>query len=229
MPDEISYARMTLDTPNPIARFTHRRRYAVSLKFAQGVAHQDGTVLDYGCGVGHFLHMLADQRPDLKLIGYDPYTQHGDDAYLRVRDLEAVQAGTVDLLTCFETIEHLDPPEIDQFLVDAGRLLAKSGQLLVSVPIIGGPPVLLKEANQMLLFRRRSHYRAGELLATAFRGRPAERAADVKTSHKGFDFRSVPALLAAGGFTLTDTRLSPFSALPWWTNSQAFYVFARSS
>ncbi len=97
------------------------------------------------------------------------------------------------------------------------------GEVLISVPVIGGPTLLLKEANRAVLFRRRSDYSVGELLAASFGGRPAPRPDDIRVTHKGFDFRALVDRLGER-FEVGDVARSPFPALPWWLNSQ---VFAR--
>ena len=71
-----------------------------------------GTVLDYGCGQGDFLNTLADLRPDLALFGFDPESGHEAERYVPVDDMAVVPAGSVDLLCCFETLEHLYDEEI---------------------------------------------------------------------------------------------------------------------
>ena len=136
--------------------------------------------------------------------------------------------GSVDLVCCFETLEHLYDDEIRTFLDDAERVLVPDGEVSISVPVIGGPPLLLKEANRAVLFRRASDYSARELAAASLVGRPAPRPADIRVSHKGFDFR---ALLAAVGerFEVTDTAYTPFPVLPWWLNSQVFARMRRRS
>lgn len=225
MPD---YARQTLNAPNPIARFAHRRRYAVSLDFTVALANSTDAVLDYGCGEGNFLTMLGSRRPDLNLVGFDPFSSHEGASYRKVTTTAEVDSNTVDLLTCFETLEHLDASEAEKFLTEASRLLSRRGELLLSVPIIGGPTLLLKEANRMVLHRRGTDYTAKELAAAAFLGRPARRASDIKASHKGYDFRSLSPLVCRSGFSLTRQLLSPFPKAPWWANSQVFYVFAQS-
>ena len=219
----VSYAAQTLESPNPIARYAHRRRYEASFARVTSEVRDGGTVLDFGCGQGDFLNTLADLRPDLTLIGFDPESGHEADRYAPVDDVDAVPPGSVDLVCCFETLEHLDDDEIASFLDAAGRVLVPGGEILVSVPVIGGPPLLLKEANRAILFRRRSDYSARELLAASFAGRPAPRPDDIRVSHKGFDFRGLLAKLG-DRFEVREVTHSPFAALPWWLNSQ---VFAR--
>lgn len=219
----VSYAAQTLDTPNPIARYAHRRRYEASFARVSGEVRDGGTVFDYGCGQGDFLNTLADLRPDLTLIGFDPESGHEAERYTPVGDPTAVEPASVDLVCCFETLEHLYDDEIASFLDTADRVLVPGGDVLISVPVIGGPTLLLKEANRAILFRRRSDYTARELLAAAFAGRPAPRPDDIRVSHKGFDFRSLLARLGER-CDVVDVSRSPFPTLPWWLNSQ---VFAR--
>jgi len=219
----VSYAAQTLDTPNPIARYAHRQRYEASFDRTTREVRAGGTVLDFGCGQGDFLNTLAELRPDLTLIGFDPESGHDAERYTAVDDTTVVADGSVDLVCCFETLEHLYDDEIGSFLAEADRVLAREGEVLISVPVIGGPTLLLKEANRAVLFRRRSDYTARELLVASFAGRPAPRPDDIRVSHKGFDFRALLARLGER-FEVRDVAHSPFPALPWWLNSQ---VFAR--
>jgi SAM-dependent methyltransferase len=219
----VSYAAQTLDTPNPIARYAHRQRYKASFDRVTGEVRDGGTVFDYGCGQGDFLNTLADLRPDLTLIGFDPESGHEAERYAPVADPATVEPASVDLVCCFETLEHLYDDEIASFLDTADRVLVLGGEIVISVPVIGGPTLLLKEANRAVLFRRRSDYSARELVAASFAGRPAPRPDDIRVSHKGFDFRALLARLGER-FEVADVVCSPFPALPWWFNSQ---VFAR--
>lgn len=224
----VSYAAQTLDTPNPIARYAHRQRYKASFDRVAGKVRERGTVFDYGCGQGDFLNTLADLRPDLRLIGFDPESGHEAERYTPIDDPATVEPASADLVCCFETLEHLYADEVASFLRTADRVLVPGGEILISVPVIGGPTLLLKEANRAILFRRRSDYSARELLAASFAGRPAPRPDDIRVTHKGFDFRALLARLAER-FDVADVTCSPFSALPWWLNSQVFARLRRRS
>ena len=221
---KIEYRRQTVDTRNPIARYAHRQRYKFSLDHVASSVPDTGTVLDYGCGDGSFLNALADLRPDLTLYGFDPESNHVPEHYTLIDDVEPVAAGSVDMVCCYETLEHLYDKEITELVTHTQRLLRAGGELSISVPIIGGPTLLLKELNRMVMFRRRTDYSMGELLRAAFLGQPAARPDDIRPTHKGFDFRALTARLEED-LELVEQGFSPFPRLPWWTNSQVFLRF----
>lgn len=221
-PHPVPYHRQTVDSPNPLARFAHRARTGTALTVAAADAPRDGRVLDYGCGPGTFLRSLGDRRPDLELLGYDPYFPEGPAAGVTLLDdMAVVDDRSIGLLTAFEACEHMTDDELDDFLDQAERTLSADGLLLVSVPVIGGPVLLAKELNRALLHRRRSDYTLPELAAAAFLGRPAPRTDDVRTSHKGFDFRALRARIQRR-FALREQWCSPFPIAPWPVNSQHF-------
>ncbi|MEX2407602.1 MAG: hypothetical protein WD489_00715, partial [Rhodovibrionaceae bacterium] len=84
-----------------------------------------------------------------------------------------------------------------------------------------GPVLLLKVINGILLHRRKPEYRLGEFLR-ALAGRNVPRGADIKGSHKGFDFRVLRDRLELD-FEIEAQALSPSSGRPWYLNSQIFY------
>jgi SAM-dependent methyltransferase len=221
MARKIEYRRQTVDTRNPIARFAHRQRYAHSLEQVARSVRDAGAVLDYGCGDGTFLNALADLRPDLTLYGYDPESDHVADRYQAIDDVGALADRSVDMVCCYEALEHLYDKEIAAFAGDSLRVLGDGGEVSISVPIIGGPTLLLKELNRMVMFRRRTDYTAGELLRAAFLGRSAARPDNIRVTHKGFDFRALIDRLSED-MEVVDRGLSPFARLPWWANSQVF-------
>lgn len=220
---KIAYELLTFDTPNPIARYAHRSRLSRSVSYASEILQRGCTVVDFGCGTGHFLNAFARNRPDAKITGYDPYLSGAVEHFQRVQDITTLAGRSVDLLTCFEVLEHLSDAHLAFFVVQAQRLVSPAGAVLISVPIIGGPTLLLKETNRMLLYRKWSDYSIGELLSCALLGIPAERAVRRGASHKGFDFRALRNMLAET-FIVEREMLCPFPHLPWWLNSQVFLV-----
>ena len=165
MTSKIPYSQQTLDTPNPIARFAHQMRYKYSLVKALEYLGENGILLDFGCGDGSFLQKVAMIRPDAVLYGLDPYADHNSDSYIRIDTLKELGNQSIDVVCCFETLEHLSSLEREHFYADTRGIISQSGKVVVSIPIIGGPPLLLKELNRIILHKRKSDYSLRELLS----------------------------------------------------------------
>jgi SAM-dependent methyltransferase len=217
----VSYERQTVDSPNPIARFAHRSRVAKSVALAEKYLPQEGTVVDFGAGTGLFLSRLGDKRRDAGLYAIEPFMPPATDPRIHyVPDFPALRL-EADLITAFEVCEHLLDDEPEKFLADAERSLKASGKLIVSVPIMIGGALLMKEVNKALLNRRGLEYSASELVAGMFGGAVA-RPAGNRWTHKGFDYRELRKIIACR-FVIEREILSPLP-LPWWANSQIFFI-----
>lgn len=99
----------------------------------------DGTgksALDVGCAYGFVVELL-------KELGYDAYgidvskfaVSNVKGAILGDAEHLPLKCSSFDLITCFETIEHLRMPE--SFLKDAHRILKPSGLFIFSTPVLG--------------------------------------------------------------------------------------------
>lgn len=220
----IDYKKQTIETPNPVARYAQMSRFQKSVQIAERHLKPSGTMLDFGCGQGTFLNMISLRRSDVELLGYDPQASvhTGRESFKIITDIASIDKSSVDLVVAFEVLEHLTNPEMEEFTEIVQTILSKDGTLLISVPIIGGPTILMKEINRMILFRRKTDYAFGELMQCAFFGKAATRTDNVKTSHKGFDFRSLQQKLERD-FSIETICLSPFPHLPWYLNSQIFW------
>ena len=129
------------------------------------------------------------------------------------------------MVCCFETFEHLYANEKEQFYIDAKRVLSKNGKIIVSVPIIGGPMLLVKDLNHRILYKRRSEYSLKELLLASFFFKVALRPKNLRITHKGFNFRDVERETFTK-FNMVEKLYSPFPLLPWFLNSQLFLVLS---
>lgn len=221
----VSYERQTVDSPNPVARFAHRSRAARSVALAEKYLPSRGAVVDFGAGTGLFLRTLGDRRPDSTLYAIEPFMPPAADPRIRyVPDFEALNL-QADLITAFEVCEHLLDGEAEQFLRDAGRHLKADGRLIISVPIMIGAALILKELNKAILYRRGLEYSASELIAGVFGG-AVERPPGQRWSHKGFDYRWLRKKIAEN-FIIEREMLSPLP-LPWWANSQIFFICRKA-
>jgi SAM-dependent methyltransferase len=222
-PRVVPYGRQTLDHPNTVARFAHLRRHRLSLALARRHVGHGGAILDVGAGTGAFLHELRMMRLDLKPTAFEPYMALGFPDIHRVTALADLPDRSFDAVSAFEVCEHLTPDKLEDLLGQAQRLLRPHGRLLVSVPIMEGLALPLKEASRAALFRRPSDYGWADLVR-GVAGQPVRRPANMLTTHKGFSHRALWRRLERD-FREIDARLSPFAALPWWMNSQRFGVF----
>jgi SAM-dependent methyltransferase len=221
----VSYERQTVDSPNPIARFAHRSRAAKSVGLAEKYLPPNGVVVDFGAGTGLFLSTLGDKRPDAVLYAIEPFMPAAADPRIRyVPDFGALEL-EADLITAFEVCEHLLDGEPEQFLLDAGRSLKSGGKLIISVPIMIGGALILKELNKAILYRCGFEYSAPELIAGIL-GRAVERPAGNRWTHKGFDYRWLREKIAER-FVIEREMLSPLP-LPWWANSQIFFICRKA-
>lgn len=118
--------------------YEHVHRYA----FAQGLA-KDKRVLDAACGEGYGSHLLSQVAKSVLGVDIDDKTiAHARSRYGRQRNLSFQQAdvtalhdlpdNSFDLITSFETLEHLQAQQA--MLGGFARLLAPHGMLLVSSP-----------------------------------------------------------------------------------------------
>ncbi len=225
MSPAISYDRQTLDSPNPLARFAHRFRHSYGAELLATRSPQNGSVADFGAGTGALLHTVSALRPDLTLVAVEPYMQVTEFDGRVVPSLDPLDRQSVDVLSAFEVCEHLSDEAVEQFLVDAGRVLRDTGLLVVSVPIMIGPVVLLKESNRAWLNHRGFEYSIREL-EHALVGRTVQRPADRGPTHKGFDFREFDRAVQRA-FTRSGLDRSPMRRLPWWANSQVFMTYRK--
>jgi SAM-dependent methyltransferase len=221
MARSVSYAKQTLENPNPIARFAHTRRYARSVSLSSDLLPAGGTIVDFGAGTGHMLSMLRTSRPDVKLIAIEPFMDKSPDPAIEYRsDLAAIRGA--DLVTCFEVIEHLLGNEVETFLADARQAIRPEGRVVISVPIMVGPVLPVKVASGSLLRRKLPEYSPIQLLRGTF-GLSVPRVPDSRHSHRGFDFRELRKKILTL-FDVNEEFYLPFSGLPWQVNSQAFFI-----
>ena len=117
--------------------YEHWHRYHFALPLAQG-----RRVLDAACGEGYGTALLATQAKHA--IGVDVASgvvaaarrRYGDRPKLEFREARCeatgLDAGSIDLVVSFETIEHIADPEA--MAAEVARVLAPGGLFIVSTP-----------------------------------------------------------------------------------------------
>lgn len=225
----VSYSKQTIDTPNPIARYAHRNRLARVISLVTSQAGID-KLLDFGCGSGAFINAIQGVN-GIVAIGYEPFMTERVDVNSPIsKDFTSVkEAGPFDVITIFETIEHLDERELRDFLAQADELLTEKGKILASVPIEIGPALFMKEINRCILHKRPPENSLTELFLASLFGVAAKRTENIKGSHKGFDFRRAIHFLESEFGPVTMASYGPLPIGTWYGNSQVYFWLTRRS
>lgn len=109
---------------------------------AMDIIPSTGTLLDVGCGAGHFLTLA--QQKGLAAVGLElneSAVARARSVGLNVRletieDAASRESGGFDVITAFQVLEHVAKPR--DFLTFACRLLRPGGVLIIAVPNSGG-------------------------------------------------------------------------------------------
>src|SRR6476660_4915334 len=141
--EEGHYARKQLGSRSSIIRWSHAARFRQGVKLAK--SRPTEKLLDYGCGDGTFLSLMADKFR--VCVGADIEQEQVDDCRRRfaevpnvtfclVHDLNgAGHTRAYGVVTCMETLEHCTDSTVDRVLADLDRLCTRDGTVVISVPI----------------------------------------------------------------------------------------------
>ena len=115
-----------------LARFEHISRYSGTARKAHGI------VLDIGCGTGYGAAILSTRASVVALdispaaLRFARKSYPGPEFVMATATSIPLADESVDMVTAFEMIEHLDEP--DKFLAECHRTLKKGGVLVLSSP-----------------------------------------------------------------------------------------------
>ena len=123
----------------PLSNIEHTREYA--LQFFQEYTSKNKTelqkkvVVDLSTGSGYIAHLFEDAGADVHLYDLFPDQNKFSKATCQFIDLQKefpIQAATVDLAICSETIEHL--PNQHHLFAETSRILKPNGILILTTP-----------------------------------------------------------------------------------------------
>lgn len=174
-----------------------RKRKGDILRIVKGMTAD--TYADVGCSTGYITDMVAEAVGAKTVIGYDRLNVFP--GIYRELDISKDIPEKADLLTCFETIEHVPSP------TDAVTNLLKSGSrtIIISVPIETGLYGFLKTLIRTYRYNDPPHQlnvSTGRYLWLTLFGsiRGTRVPAAVYSSHCGFDYRVIDEALAGTNF-----------------------------
>jgi SAM-dependent methyltransferase len=246
------YAQSQIYSRSTLISWSHRGRFATGLRLAREVAGM--RTLDYGCGDGTFLGLLAHGESAPRLaVGAEIDQSIVDDCrgrfgeqkglhFMLIEDLDRpAHQATYDAIYCMEVFEHvIDPvPLLERF----DRLLAPGGTLVISVPIETGIPVVVKQlVRRVAGWRGVGHYPGTtgytflELLrsvcarSTQHITRPVITRDDGTTfhDHKGFNWRVLRTLVRER-FDLSRESTSPVEWLGPQLGTQRWLIAKKRS
>ncbi|WP_431211967.1 class I SAM-dependent methyltransferase [Puia sp. P3] len=125
-------------TSNPELEVEHKQRYQSILSLAQGK-----NVLDIASGEGYGTFMLSsvagqvwgvDINPELVAYASQKYGRENNRFLHGSATSIPLEAGLVDLVVSFETLEHISAEDQVQFFKEVRRVLKPGGTFIVSTP-----------------------------------------------------------------------------------------------
>src|SRR5690349_17074851 len=122
----VSYSKQTSASPNPLARFSHSKRYDLSTQWTLRHLPKGGRLLDYGCGTGVLLNRVLESDPTAKVYGFEPYMSPKG-PFPVFRTAAECARERYDVITSFEVLEHLRAPQTEEFFDVVDRQLAPDG------------------------------------------------------------------------------------------------------
>ncbi len=245
------YAKKQLFSKSALIRWSHRRRFEVAVTKSTKMAGQ--RVLDFGCGDGTYLALLlesphapraavgAELDASVVKMNQERFADRLNLKFVLQSDLERPEhRESFDTIVCMECFEHMSDP--DHYLDLLLRLLRPGGNLLLSVPVETGLPVVFKQAIRRIAGWRKIGdysfilpYSWSELAKSVFAGREQHIPRVLHSSptggtshcHKGFNWMTLRDRIARR-FTIDRISTSPIEWLSPHLGSQAWFEAHKS-
>ena len=116
----------------------HEQRYQFAIPYVQ-----DKAIADIACGAGYGSNMLSRHAKSVKGFDIDAptlahATQHFSTANCSFHQAAELGINAYDVITSFETLEHMSEADGDMFLQSLHKALKKGGTLILSTPMNEG-------------------------------------------------------------------------------------------
>lgn len=165
------YYRKQLESASRVIAWSHRSRFETAAALIG--ENPQLNLLDYGCGDGTFLSMIASRFSEVVGVDIDShqiedckdrFSTIGNTRFYITEQLQAKPYDqSFDVVVCMETLEHCPEPILNDILQDIQRLCKPQGKVIISVPIETGIPFLIKLAlRSAAAWRGFSEYKSYE-------------------------------------------------------------------
>jgi len=106
-----------------------------------------GPVLEFGCGVGHFIRRIA-QNEMTYALEINEYARSqvtiNSPSTTLLKSIDQLKEDTIGSIVSLHVLEHINDEELIEIGISFNRILKSNGRILITVPNLSGKAHLLK-------------------------------------------------------------------------------------
>ena len=232
------YGTYTYNDPNFIKRGLHRGRFNSALKLIN--LKKEDRFLDYGCGDGYLLKILAKKTNSDHLSGYEPYSGMFKQAQNKLKDtkvnifnkFDGIKDQKYDKISSLDTCEHLTDEDLNIHFKNINQLLKENGTILITVPVEIGLPAFFKNTYRYIKGKHYDNLNFKNFIKSIFGLRIERKVCQIDEglryifSHIGFDHRKFELKLAKF-FQIKKKESRPFPFFKTFFNNTVYYLLKK--